>query len=38
MESNHLNKAVYRSKRGEGETTVKVTTDTRNSKRINMKM
>ena len=37
MESNHLNKPGYRSKRGKI-STVKVTINTMNNKRTNMKM
>ena len=38
MERNHLNKPVYRSKSGEGETTIKVMINTRYSKRTKMKI
>ena len=38
MESNHLNKPVYGSKRGEKKTTAKVMINIRNSKRIHIKM
>ena len=38
MESNHLNKPVYRSKKKKKKTIVKVTIKTGNSKRTNIKM
>ena len=38
IESSHLNKPAYRSKKWGKKTTVKAMINTRNSKRINMKM
>ena len=38
MQSNHLNKSVYRAKRKKAHIFVKVTINTRNNKRMNMMM